>query len=167
MTKRKLIIVVGISGSGKSTKAKEWLTEKSSYEHPRSRVNRDDLRKMLFGYDDNTLYKYYKHPQIKQREKLLTAVQTSVIADSLGDIIIDNTHLKISYITDLVDTWDKANNICFWIMKTPLAECIKRDGLRDAKVGEIIIRKQYKSFVKLLINPTFVHYISNYKTLNI
>lgn len=80
-----LTITVGISGSGKSTWAKEWVSENPGQ---RCRMNRDSLREML----------YVKASYTPEEEEGVDAiVKPAVIAllESGRDVVIDNTHLHI------------------------------------------------------------------------
>lgn len=84
----RMIICRGIPASGKSTFAKQWVTEAPN----RLRVNRDDLRDQLFnkgfGYD----------------EEGVTLVEHSTIRTALRsgyDVIVDNTHIERKYVNKL------------------------------------------------------------------
>jgi predicted kinase len=77
-----LVITRGLPGAGKTTFAKQWVTE----EPKRARVNRDDLRRMLFV---NPNYG-------EEQEKLVTTFQRDTIKHLLKagyDVIADDTNL--------------------------------------------------------------------------
>ena len=66
----KLIIMIGISGSGKSTKAKE-ISERTGA----LIINRDKLREMLFGYTESNIHNYYNLPDLYLKENQITSFQ--------------------------------------------------------------------------------------------
>ena len=79
-----LTITTGLPASGKTAYAQAWVAEDP---HGRCRVNRDDLRAMLF----NT------HGKLEPaQEDAVTAVERAAVANLLGigmDVIVDATHL--------------------------------------------------------------------------
>ena len=89
----KLIILVGISGSGKSTFATNYIRE-----NPNTlRINRDDIRKTLVGSLDG----YYQRKDFNLIEFTINTIENGIfseIAHNKSNIIIDNTNLKQSYI---------------------------------------------------------------------
>lgn len=89
-TMASLTITIGISGSGKSTWAKEWVKEAPGQ---RCRVNRDDLRAMLYG----------KASYTPEEESGVDAVVKPMVVSLLEadrDVVVDNTHLLIEGIED-------------------------------------------------------------------
>lgn len=88
-------VLIGISGSGKSTYAKNKVENNPNW----IRINRDSLRAMFFG---DHLNGYYVHKDIGKREKFITLVQEELIEIGLywsnKNIILDNTHLEEKYI---------------------------------------------------------------------
>jgi len=62
----KITLMVGISGSGKSTKAKE-ISEKTGA----LIVNRDKLREMLFGYTEQNIASYYIEAMFDDRNQVV------------------------------------------------------------------------------------------------
>lgn len=89
-----VIINVGISGAGKSTLSTRYIQEKSNY----LRINRDDIRKTLVG----SLKDYYQRKDLHVIEKLINNLEQTLFFQIYNNaefsIIIDNTHLKQSYI---------------------------------------------------------------------
>jgi len=84
----KIILMVGISGSGKSTRAKE-ISDKTGA----LIINRDKLREMLFGYTESNIADYYKLPDLYLKENQITSFQDYLIERALikgDDVIIDN-----------------------------------------------------------------------------
>ncbi len=128
----KLIINVGISGSGKST----WTTNYIK-EHPNIlRINRDDIRKTLVG----DLEGYYQRKDLKTIENSITFIEDylfGTISDDKYDVILDNTHLKQSYINRWIDKinsyykGDKEYNIQFKLFDISLEEAKERVCMRE------------------------------------
>jgi predicted kinase len=84
--KLEVLVLVGIPGSGKSTWAKDFVSNNSDW----IRVNRDDFRDML------------KTSQTCENkiEDMITGLVNDVISSSLSrklNVIVDNTNLKVKY----------------------------------------------------------------------
>lgn len=134
---RKIICLRGIPASGKSTLAKEYVSK--GYK----KVGKDELRRMINGYSlDNA------------DEDMIHSIQYKIIKTFMAfgrNIIIDNTHTKKSYITDLTkdivainSTVDYDYEIEIVTLDTPLDECLKRNSKRTTdKVPESVIKKMY------------------------
>lgn len=93
-----LIILVGISGSGKSTWTKEFLAHHPDYVV----VNRDSLRLSLV----KTLDGYYQRPDLQTIEAIVNKlIDTIFFCAKVLDknILVDNTNLTQKYITQIVD----------------------------------------------------------------
>lgn len=130
----KLIIMQGLPASGKSTKAKELVSDTSGV-----RINRDLLREMMHF----SVYSSDNEIQVINVEKVLA----EEFLDIGIDVIIDDTNLK----KNTVDMWTAFAylhhvSIVFIRMDTPLEECIRRDALRSNPVGEEVIRKMHEEF---------------------
>lgn len=138
--KQHILILSGISGSGKTTEAQKLcLTEHYI------RVNRDDLREMLFGYTPGTISYYYEEPGIQYREALVSAVSDKIIREGLKakrSIIIDNTNLKQKYLKEFKKY---GVPIRYQLIDVDLETAIERDSLRIRNVGRSIIEKQHQS----------------------
>ena len=98
--KKKIIILVGVSGSGKSTYAKEVLKDNSYM-----RINRDSIRESLFI----SLKGYYTNKHLKDREDLVTFVENSLLDElefSDFNCVIDNTNLSLELREKLKEKFD-------------------------------------------------------------
>lgn len=142
MSGRILLLVQGISGSGKTTFARKWAEENPLY---RVRLNYDDIRSM-FG-------KYW----VPEREDLVECSfkHTLNLAMEKGmDICIDNmSNLNPKHIEEyktIVNHWNSNHIIKYRLetklIYTPLEECIRRDSLRPNPIGEKIIKQQWRKY---------------------
>lgn len=144
---KKILILRGLQGSGKSTFARKWVAEDSEH---RVRFNRDDIRNMLGIY------------WVPKREKLINEIYWDFLdsATLAGyDIVIDNMNLNEAYIKELEKFVDETN---FYLnssdkdhqyeieikdfFNVPLEICIARDAERDKPVGEKVIRQTYNKY---------------------
>lgn len=132
----KVIICVGIPGSGKSTWAKKevakdplkWL-----------RISNDDFRAMANGSVFSTDY-----------EKLVSHFRKYLIREGLKrnlNIIVDNVNIDSRHYKDVCEIASSINKDIqvfekvFFIDKE---EAIKRDSLRESKVGSDVIERFWK-----------------------
>ena len=141
----KLLITVGLQGSGKTTWAKDFVEKNKNY----VRINRDDLRNMRGSY------------WIPSQEDLITEWQNACIISALKNnysVIIDDTNLNKDRnkfrVEKLRQTLrdlghDKASNFTveYKHFDTPLEECIKNDLKRPNSVGEKVIRQFYDKYL--------------------
>lgn len=84
----RFVITRGLPASGKTTQALEWLAQSPD---TRGRVNRDDLRALMFGTTSCTF----------QQEELVTTVQRTIaktLLDAGLDVIVDDMHLRPKYV---------------------------------------------------------------------
>ena len=127
-----LIILVGIPGSGKSTKAKELVSQ--GYTH----ISADRVRAHLYGNancqgDSDHVFRVFND----QLNKALLASK---------NVVVDNTNCKQKYRDRLRYVGNFYNYaIETWVIDTPLDECIRRNGLRSRVVPEHILTNMYKS----------------------
>jgi predicted kinase len=144
----KIIFTMGVPGSGKSTWAKKYLKTNSEF----VRINADELRQMLFGFEESEIMNYYNDSNLKNNEDLVWKTIDS-LAESLiyqgKSIILDNTNLNLSVIENY-----KIYEVplLFKVMDTTLDECLKRNKERSRVVPEDYIKKQYKIFLNLIKN---------------
>ncbi len=85
---QKLLVLIGISGSGKSTYAKELCNSDKSY----VRINRDSIREMLVGYQN-----FYKRDDVKQMETLVQKIIEHCVTSALSsgkNVVLDETNLN-------------------------------------------------------------------------
>ena len=88
-----LYVTIGVPCSGKSTWAKEQKIRT---------VSRDAERLSIFGE--------YRMGSVKEENTITKIVEYKVKQLlRIGDVILDNTHLKTSYLQDIIDTFKNCN----------------------------------------------------------
>ena len=141
---RKALILTGLSGSGKSTFARQFCAENPNY----IRINRDDLRRAVLPVSLPVYWETWPDPAKNRVENLVNDNQKATIINGLArgwNLLIDNTNLKLSYLNEfrkLLSEQTDAIEISYHLLDTPVDECIRRDRLRDDSVGEAVILKQ-------------------------
>lgn len=138
-----LYITRGLPGCGKTTRARAWVAE---FPGSRVRVNRDDLRDMLFGG-------WTGDPQ---HEGAVTAVTEAMVRTLLRrgwHVVCDDTNLRHAYVERQcqlavevgvpVEIWD-------WL-DVPVEVCIGRDAERARQggksVGADVIRRMHLAYL--------------------
>lgn len=144
MDKLKVLILIGIPGSGKSTWSTNFIKENFGW----VRINRDDFRFMLKGV-----------PVCDHKvEKLINDLQYNALLSSLDagfNVIIDNTNLKESYINGFLKIVGDKADIEFKIFDITLDEALERNLTREKKVDVEIVTKMYSQYRNLVKNPKF------------
>ena len=127
---------VGISGSGKSTWAKQYIKDHSDTKI----VCKDDLRAML----DNSKY-------TKGNESFVLKIRDCIILEAINygkNIIVADTNLATKHITHITNlVRGKATVEVKSFLDIPIETCIKQDLQRLNSVGKDVILKQYYDFV--------------------
>ena len=138
----KIKMLIGLSGSGKSTYSKKFLFENPSYR----RVNRDEIRQMIFGYAEEDIHYYYKLNDFVKNEHQISRVQDSLIKQLLQEgynVLMDNTNLQIKYINQFKQDFPMVE-FSYDLIDTPIEICIERDLNRKRTVGENVIKIQFE-----------------------
>lgn len=131
----KLIILRGISGSGKSTTANVIRHDKDKC----IVVNRDKIRELLFGSED----------AFGVDEELVTKIEHHTLASAIGagyDVVSDNTNIRWEFVRKIARVAvnaDPAVDVEIILIDTPLEEAITRNNNRERKVPEHVIRNQH------------------------
>lgn len=145
---RKILVLRGLQGSGKSTFARQWVNEDPEH---RVRFNRDDVRNMLGKY------------WVPSREKLINSIYDGFLNGAMDkgyNIVIDNMNLDEKYLEDIQEDidWFNANTHhdkeVNWryemevkdFFLVPLEVCIERDAQRENPIGEKVIRNTYNKY---------------------
>lgn len=130
-----LIVMCGISGSGKSTKAKELASRFNAVI-----VSTDEIRQKVFK-DVND----QKH----NREVFQIAYKTiNILIKNSVNVIFDATNIKYSSIRELeknIKHWNDINRMLY-VMDTPIEKAIEQNNKRDRTVPTEVIIKQANTF---------------------
>jgi len=154
---KKVLILSGLSGSGKSMFARQFCAQHPNY----LRVNRDDLRRSLLSVSLPEYWQTWPDADKDRLEQVVNELQKTTIVAGLSrgwHILIDNTNLRLSYINDfrrLLTSRFDAVDIQYQLIDTPIDECIWRDRYRDDSVGEAVIRKQAEQLAALKTKFSF------------
>lgn len=144
MSEQKIILTRGIQGSGKST----WATWLASDSDNYIRVSRDDIRHQMWGRFTGV------------DEVTVTEVETAMVRAALRcgySVIIDAMHLRQRDI----NRWQRLGYpVHIKEFHEPLEELLDRNEVRDKRVPEDVIRKNYAKFTnkdgslkKVKLNP--------------
>lgn len=135
-----LIITRGLPGAGKTTWAKAWVAKDPI---TRARVNRDDLRDMLYGARTGLSF--------EQEGKVTVASHTatrSLLTAGL-DVVADDTNLRPKYVRE----WRKLAievGAAFQTVEVtgPVEEIIAQDAQRERPVGADVITRLAQRFTR-------------------
>jgi len=124
----KLIILQGLPSSGKSSFAQEYLKKDGNA----VRINKDSLRTMLH-FD-------VWSGQREEKTRIAARALAKTFLNKKMNVLIDDTNLN----QHTLESWKQAGKE--WSAKveiikidTPIEECIRRDELREKKVGKSVI----------------------------
>lgn len=137
---QKVIMTRGLPASGKSTWAKQFIKDNKGWK----RINKDDLRAMI---DDGVWS--------KENETIIVDARNSLLRTFLNagySVIIDDTNIQdvhINKVFHLVAC--EYPDVEFEVMDfdTDKKECLRRDKLRDAKVGPVVINSMASQLEKV------------------
>lgn len=150
---RKVLVLRGLQGSGKTTFAKQWVNENPEH---RVRFNRDDIRNMLGKY------------WVPSREPLINDLYKQFLESAIFsrhyDVVIDNMNLDEKYVKEIEETVRQRNKMyedCEDIPQyeievkdffhIPLQVCIERDAQRENPIGAEVIRRTYNKYKNKII----------------
>lgn len=143
----KLTILIGISGSGKSTYARKIRTPDTFI------INRDSLRESLTGQEAHE-YNILPEPVI---EGAVTDLSHQILANAMvvgADIIVDNTNLRKTYIREFEKMWN-GGEIDHVLIDCPPEIAKQRVERRDGYVNTNYIDRQYQQLIELRKQITF------------
>lgn len=143
---KKIIVLVGISGSGKSTYASS-LVQNDPQEFVL--VNRDKIRELLFGYTEESISSYYQRGDLSALEKQVTLYEDTLIHEGLNldkTVVVDATHLEKRYL-ERYKFWNVPVEYKYFDVELGVA--IWRDLKRARTVGEEVIKRQYDKYKNL------------------
>ena len=149
---RKIIVLRGLQGSGKSFWAKQWTNEDPEH---RIRFNRDNICNMLGKY------------WVPDREEFINKIYWNFLEQATVsgyNIVIDNMNLDEKYIDEIkgfikeTNSWLNQAPVNFQyeieikdFFNVPLQTCIDRDSKRETPVGEQVIRNTFNKYKNQII----------------
>lgn len=140
-----LHITRGLPGSGKSTWAREWV---AADPRNRSRVNRDDLRAMLYGATHGLTHDQEAHVTSASHSLALAHLRRGL------DVVADDTNLRAKYVTNWRQIAERAGAALeVHDFEVPVETAIARDAQRDKPVGEDVIRGMSRFLTKGRLQP--------------
>lgn len=143
---KKIVLTVGISGSGKSTFSHEqWKANPTAIVV----INRDKIRELLFSYSEESIKEYYSRPDISKLEKQVTKYEDTLIHEGLAEnktVIVDATHLKKEFL-ERFKYWNVPIEYKYFDVSVETA--IERDSKRNRSVGAEVIKRQYNQYLEL------------------
>lgn len=126
-----VVINRGIPGSGKSTYARKWVFE-GTPQNRRARVNRDDIRKQLYGVDFG----------VPVEETVVTAVEHAMIRAMLErgvSVIVDDCNISQRYITNFTKIANEFGAaVRVNVIDVPLETALERNRLRHESGGRFV-----------------------------
>ncbi len=143
-------MLVGIPASGKSTWARNHLTENDAY------VSRDEVRFSILDEDED----YFAH-ETEVFNKFVEQIEDNL---NLGKrVFADATHINWASRRKLLERiHDKENiDIDAYVFKTPLKTCIERNNLREgrARVPEKVLYRMQSQMRYPVSDPFSYHKI--------
>ena len=152
MNNKRALIIVGVSGSGKSTKANEWIKLGEGLSLDVVQIERDYFRKEILedkGVDvsSQNMWRHWKwkwEDTVTERwEGLLECA-----IENGHSVVISDTNLNKSKVDALETKLTEAGYAVDVIVNdVNLIECIKRDLNRLHSVGEATIYQQYMKLI--------------------
>lgn len=142
MNFKRLIMLKGLPGSGKTYYAKELQKDNIKLK----RVNKDDLRAML---DDSRWS--------KENERFVIQVRDFIISRALAEgfsIIVDDTNFDIKHQV-VIETIGSQFDIQLEGLDfdTPVYDCIERDSKRQNPVGKKVILDMWRRYLRKSPEP--------------
>lgn len=134
MNRPKLILLVGIPGSGKTTYATQYIERNADAVH----LSSDAVRKEFYG-DENI--------QGNPTDVFSWMQRRTVEALNDGyDVIYDATNITRKDRASIINVCPKFAKIECHIIWAPIGMCIERDAVRERTVGKEVIDRMLKRF---------------------
>ena len=130
----RLIMVCGLSGSGKSAVAKELAAKYNA-----TIFSSDALREELFGDVNEQKRNQELFVELHRRIKECLRNGKSAIYDACNL----NYKKRMGFLAELGKI--PCTKICV-LVATPYEECLRRNAVRDRKAPEYVIERQYRQF---------------------
>lgn len=152
----KAILTIGVSASGKSTWAENFVQERNNQGEKWIVINQDEIRLSLIkeqkgnDIDENReLRKWDYNPEgeseLKVKERWDTLVKNA-IKNNYNGLVISDTNLDGGYkkINKLVDFGVDAKDISTKYLPISFEDALQRDKNRKFQVGEEVLKSQFE-----------------------
>ena len=143
---KKIYILCGVPGSGKSTWARKQVEE---LDGKGIIISRDAIRFSMLGDDDA----YFAHEDAVFDE-FIKKIQEAINDQEHTSIFIDATHLNEKNRNKVLSRiWRMGDDVIIGVyFDVPLEECLRRNALRTGRtlVPETVIKNMYESLTKPL-----------------
>jgi predicted kinase len=143
---KKIYILCGVPGSGKSTWARKQIEE---LDGKGIIISRDVIRFSMLGDDDA----YFAHEDAVFDE-FIKKIQEAINDQEHTSIFIDATHLNEKNRNKVLSRiWRMGDDVIIGVyFDVPLEECLRRNALRTGRalVPETVIKNMYESLTKPL-----------------
>ena len=139
----KIIVLVGLPGSGKSTHASKLLEEEIANGNEARIFSSDAIRGELYG-DESILGSAGEVFQVLE-ERLISYIEANPNATA----IYDATNLTATTRKGLIGRLDKTRAVCYFechFIACRISECKRRQFIRDRKVPEEVIERMVRQF---------------------
>jgi predicted kinase len=144
--KPQLKLLVGVSGSGKTTWATEFIKKNSKW----VRVNRDDIRRNILGKLDQDYYLTNKSSSFEKHINVLQDEQIRYWLHQGMNVILDNTNLRPQYIDHFHSEFGHLAEISYEIFDIGIDECKNNVIGRDGNINTDYINSQHKQFMDMI-----------------
>jgi predicted kinase len=131
---KKIILLIGIPGSGKTTLAKRLLEKGFQI------ISADSIRLELYGNEG-------EQGDPRQVFAIFFERLKDLFSKDL-DVVVDNTNLKYQHRKEIIDVARQYSyeEPQLWLLDVPLQVCIDRNLLRERNVGADIVSNMFKEF---------------------
>lgn len=139
----KIIVLVGLPGSGKSTHASKLLEKENANGNEARIFSSDAIREELYG-DESILGNANEVFQLLE-ERLISYIETNPNATA----IYDATNLTVKTRKGLLNRLKKVRTVCYFechFVACRLSVCKSRQFTRDRKVPEEVIDRMVRQF---------------------
>lgn len=140
----KFIIVRGLPGSGKTTRAEAWVAGNPGR---RARVNRDDLRAM--AHNGVVLMPLDREDGTEVAIRALRDSSITILLALGRDVVCDDVNLDDPTVARLLEIADEVGaDVEVWdLTDVPLEECLRRNAARDKQIPEMRIIERHHAYI--------------------
>lgn len=149
---KRVILTVGVSGSGKTTWANNFINMKNDFGETWYNLNRDDMRaKVFFEKTGSYIFRWYEWKKKWEKEATEKWHEHLDLISSMNydGIIISDTNLNSKTRDWLIDYFSQRNfEIDIKLFPISYEEAVKNDLKRDNPVGAFVIAEQMEKYWK-------------------